>query len=55
MITLGSYSYNNVSFRASRKRENHMKSGLVCYTGYVGRWLTPHSVFSDFWPYLRMK
>ena len=30
MITLGSYSYNNVSFRSSRKPENQMKSCLVC-------------------------
>ena len=30
MITLGSYSKNNVSFRSSRKPENEMKFGLVC-------------------------
>ena len=30
MITMGSYSLNNVSFRSNRKPENQMKSGLVC-------------------------
>ena len=32
MITLGSYSENNVSVRSSRKPENQMKSGLLCLT-----------------------
>ena len=30
LITLGSYGYNNISFRSSKKAENQMKSGLLC-------------------------
>ena len=32
MIILGSYSWNNISFRSSGRPEYQMKSGLVCKT-----------------------